>query len=236
MENQTNCQPSCCCPSSQQIFTMYENAAELHNESLMYIATLPNYLDLDFKQAFDTSTEFCKNAFPTINVESIISFDDAEAAYKKIVESSVDNNYAEFANFLYAQGFLTVNQAQYYKLIINTILAKQNEKPILVVAAMKGLQNSLLSRNDIPATELPIMYAMSTASVAVVQFWATTFDDKKSAWHDAVSGGATFRWFGKALRDLGGFIVGALVGTAIGGPAVGAAGGTLVGGAASSSK
>ncbi|PKP39680.1 MAG: hypothetical protein CVT98_00835, partial [Bacteroidetes bacterium HGW-Bacteroidetes-15] len=127
---------------------MYENAAELHNENLMYIATLPNFLDLDFKQAFDASTEFSKNAFPTINVESIISFDDAEMYFNEIVKSSVDDNYADFANLLHSQGLLTVNQTQYYKLIINTILAKQNEKPILLVSAMKGLQNSLLSRND----------------------------------------------------------------------------------------
>lgn len=111
METNNNCQPICCCPSNEEIFVLFKNAAELHNENLLFTATLQNYLDLSFSKAFPNNP-----------------------------------------------------------------------------------------------------------------------------WHKAAQGSNLPNWLSKGLRDLGGFIVGAGIGTLIGGPVVGAAGGTLVGGACSSSK
>lgn len=236
METNNNCQPTCCCPSNEEIFMLFKNSAELHNEDLLFIATLQNYLDLNFSKAFQASLEFSENAHPTINVQSIITEADAQFYFDKIVASSVDDKWAEFADFLKDQGLLTNAQWQFYKQIINTILAKQDSNPRLIVSAMIGLQNSMLSRTDLSANELSGMYALSNGAVAIFQFWADALLRSDNPWHKAAQGSNLPNWLSKGLRDLGGFIVGALVGTAIGGPAVGAAGGTLVGGACSGTK
>lgn len=236
METNNNCQPICCCPSNEEIFVLFKNAAELHNENLLFTATLQNYLDLSFSKAFQASLEFSENAYPTINVQSIITEADAQFYFEKIVASSVDDKWADFADFLKDQGLLTNAQWQFYKQIINTILAKQDANPRLIVSAMIGLQNSLLSRTDLRANELSVMYALSNGAVAIFQFWADAKVNPNNPWHKAAQGSNLPNWLSKGLRDLGGFIVGAGIGTLIGGPVVGAAGGTLVGGACSSSK
>jgi len=236
MESNNNCQQPCCCPSNEEMFVMFKNAAELHNENLLYTATLQNYLDLSFPKAFQASEEFSKNAYPTINVASIMTEEDAQFYFDKIVDSSVDDKWTEFADFLKDQGLLTNTQWQFYKQIINTILAKQDENPRLIVSAMIGLQNSMLSRTDLNANQLPGMYALSNGAVAIFQFWANALNDPNDPWHKAAIGGNLPNWLKKGLRDLGGFVVGAVAGTLIGGPVVGAAGGTLVGGACSSSN
>jgi hypothetical protein len=236
MKNDCNCQPSCCCPSNEEILLLFKNASELHNEDLMYIATLQNYLDLNFKKSFKGSQDFCVSAYPTINVLNIITEADAEFYFNKIKDSSVNDNWAQFADFLKQEGLLTNNQWQFYKQIINTVLALQDARPVQVTSAMIGLQNAMLSRTDLRGDELAGMYALSNGSVAIFKFWANALNDQSNPWWKAAQGSNLPAWLNKGLRDLGGFIVGAVIGTAIGGPAVGAAGGTLVGGACSGAK
>jgi hypothetical protein len=233
MKNDCNCQPSCCCPSNEEIFYTFKNGAELHNRELIYVTSLANFMQFNFTKAFNASTDFCTSAYPTINVSSIITFNDANVFFEKIKELTATEKQAEFADFLYGMGLINTKQREFLKLIVNTILSLQDKDPVLITSAVLGIQNTLFTRTDLSESDRSAMYAMSAISVSATEFWAAALRDANNKWHAAAIGSNLPNWIKKGLADLLGFTAGAIVGTLIGGPAVGAAGGTLVGGACS---
>lgn len=226
--------PNCWDPCPGGIFYLYRNAAELHNQAMMYIGTLPNFTDLKFNKAFAASLDFATMAYPTINVSAIITAQKAKVYFDKMQELNASDRQNEFPKFLYDQGLLNATQMQYYTQLIDTVIALQDKSPLFVPAAMLGLQNALIARSDLSSSDREMLYAISTGSVAIFNFWADAKLNKNNPWHEVAQGSNLPNWLKKGLADLGGFIVGAVVGTAIGGPPVGAAGGTLVGSACSS--
>lgn len=236
MKNDCNCQPSCCCPSNEEVFSIFKNAAEEHNRELMYVTSLPNFLDFNFAKAFKASTDFCTAAYPMNNVTNIITFADAKVFYDKLVELQAGERQAEFGDYLFSRGLMNIKQMEFYKLTVNTVLRLQDQNPGLVPAAMIGLQNSLLSRTDLSANDKAIMYATSAISVAAMNFWLAALDDPNNKWHSRAIGSNLPAWLSNGLRDLGGFVAGAIAGTLIGGPVLGGIGGSLVGAACSNAK
>lgn len=236
MKNDCNCQPSCSCSSNEEIFSIFKNAAELHNRELMYVTSLPNFLDFNFTKSFEASTDFFSASFPMNNVTNIITFADSKVFYDKLVELQAGERQAEFGDYLFARGLMNTKQMEFYKLIVNTVLKLQDQSPSLVPAAMLGLQNTLLARTDLNTSDKAIMYATSAISVSAMNFWLAALQDKDNPWHPRAAGSNLPAWLSNGLRDLGGFIAGAIAGTLIGGPVLGGIGGGLVGAACSNAK
>lgn len=226
------CNYLCCGYTTGELITIYTNAAKLHNMELMYVSTLPNFKQFTFDQAFTASLNFCSFAYSNINVNSIISKEDATALFIEIQELSNKNALGEFAEILYKKGLLTTVQKSFLIQILNTLNLFQAEKPELVVASMYGLQNNMLGRTDVPLEEKALMIGMSCIAIATVEFWADAYSDKNNPWHSNALKALPY-WLRKGGADLLGFAAGAAVGFFIGGPVVSAAGGTLVGGACS---
>jgi hypothetical protein len=199
---------------------------------LMYVATLPNFKRFTFDQAFGASLNFCSFAYPTVNVNSIISKEDATILFNEIQELTNKNALGEFAEILYRKGLLTTVQKSFLIQILNTLNLFEAEKPELVVASMYGLQNNMLGRTDVSLEEKALMIGMSCIAIATVEFWADAYSDKNNPWHSNTLKALPY-WLRKGGADLLGFAAGAAVGLLIGGPALSSVGGTLVGSACS---
>lgn len=225
------CNYLCCGYTTGELITIYTNAAKLHNMELMYVTGLPNFQRFTFEQAFNASLNFCSFAYPNLNVNSIISKEDASLLFTQIQDVTNKNLLGEFAENLYKRGLLTSMQKSFLIQIINTMNLFQAEKPELIVASMYGLQNNMLGRTDLQLEEKVLMIGMSCIAIATVEFWADAHTDKNNPWHSQTLKALPY-WLRKGGADLLGFAAGAAVGL-IGGPAVSAAGGTLVGAACS---
>jgi len=219
-----------------QSFLLYRNSAQLHNDCLDYLSTLENNLSLTFSRAFQESSFFCKKAYPTINVSSLLLEDQIKVFFDKLLEFESQNQAVGFVVFLQSQGLLTLNQAGYYISLINLIIENQNEKPIIVTSSLLGYQNTLLLRTDINPNELPLMIAMSTGAVASFNYWRNVKLDSNNPWNSNTNALKIPNWLNKGLRDLGGFVIGGIAGGLVAGPAGAVAGATLVGGAFSGAE
>lgn len=125
-----------------------------------------------------------------------------------------------------------------YISIINTVIKNQNKKPHVITSSLLGLQSTLLQRTDIKPSDLPVMYSIINGAIASFNYWRVPLEDENNPWNPD-TGAQKLRlpgWLKRGIRDLGGFVVGAVVGSVIAGPPGAVAGGTLVGGACSGAK
>jgi hypothetical protein len=208
-----------------------DQAAILHNRGLDQILSLPNFADLTMKKKFMLAKEKVHQYYPMVNVSSVISYERFDQFYQQIIQLEECGKHNEFPDYLQSQGHIDASQKEKLRIVYDVLhQARESNSFEDVDSPLRGIEASMLLQTDSSYNDSLLMLSATRIASHTSRYWMDSQLNPDSPGHLAARKG----WFGRALRDLGGFVVGALVGNAIAGPPGAVAGGTLVGKAASS--